>query len=168
MERSKGLLLISHCIINQNTVVEPLARDQKRLFEKLLPYLNKGTGIIQLPCPEMRCLGLKRWGHVREQFDNPYFRRQCKDMLSRIIEDIEEYLKNGYVIEGVAGIEGSPSCGCLKSCSSKEWKGSVSAPDLKDKVEVSEEMGIFMDVFKNMLLEKDIDLDFFDLIKMDD
>ncbi len=168
MERSKRLLLISHCIINQNTVVEPLARDQKRLFTKLFPYIEKGTGIIQLPCLEMKCLGLRRWGHVKEQFDNPYFKRQCRDMLAGVVEDIEEYLSNGYTIEGVAGIEGSPSCGCLKTCSSKEWKGSVGNPQHKNNVEIVDEMGVFMNVFRSLLLEKGIELDFFDLIRMED
>ncbi len=168
MERSKRILMISHCILNQNTVVEPLARDQKNLLGRLMPYLEKGVGIVQLPCPEVRCMGLRRWGHVKEQFDHPLFRSECRSMTSRIVDDISEYLKNGYEIVGVAGIEGSPSCGCVKTCSSKEWRGSVGRSELKDTVEVIESMGVFMEELRSVLVGRGIEINFFDLIKMGD
>lgn len=168
MKRSKKILLVSHCILNQNSVVEPLARDQRNFLKKLTPYLEKGVGIVQLPCPEMKCMGLRRWGHVKEQFDHPLFRNECRKMISKIVDDISEYLKNGYEIVGVAGIEGSPSCGCIKTCSSKKWKGSVNRPELEDTVKIVEDMGVFMEEFKKILIDRKIEIDFFDLIKIED
>ncbi len=168
MERSRKILLVSHCVLNQNTVVEPLARDQGGLLKKILPYMEAGVGIVQLPCPEMRCMGLRRWGHVREQFDHPHFRNQSREMLLKIVDDISEYIKNDYDIVGIGGVEGSPSCGCNKTCSSIDWKGNIGRPELKEKVEVVKDKGIFMEEFQKLLNEKDLEINFFDLIKMDD
>lgn len=50
MKRNKKLLIVSHCIINQNSVVEPLAR-AKGAFPVIIKLLEEEIGIIQLPCP---------------------------------------------------------------------------------------------------------------------
>ncbi|QVK19867.1 hypothetical protein KHQ82_05895 [Mycoplasmatota bacterium] len=166
MKRSKKILLVSHCILNQNSVVEPLARDGKGIFNKLKPFIDDGYGIVQLPCPELKCFGLRRWGHVKNQFDFPHFKDYSRELLKEYVNDIVSYLDNGYDIYGVAGIEGSPSCGCTVTCSSDDWKGDVTTSS--NTVKMINGKGIFMTVFKNMLSKKNINLNFFDLVKMND
>lgn len=165
MNRTKEILFVSHCILNQNSVVEPLAKNQSLLLKKILPYMERGVGLVQLGCPEMQHLGLKRWGHVKEQFDNPFFRKNIRKMALEKVMVAQEYLNNGYKILGVAGIQGSPSCGTTKTVSSKTWKGNVGNPTLNNEVNLVPGMGIFMEVFKEVLEENGIFLNFFDLIE---
>ena len=78
MNRGKKIVILSHCILNQNSVVKPYAKEQKYYFEFIKNFLLNNCGIIQLPCPELLILGLKRWGHVKDQFEYPYFKREYK------------------------------------------------------------------------------------------
>lgn len=52
MLRDKKLILISHCILNQNSVVLPLARS-KGGFQIAKFLIDQGVGIIQLPAPSL-------------------------------------------------------------------------------------------------------------------
>ena len=56
MERSKRIVFVSHCILNQNTVVEPLARSRGAYGDIVRLLVDKGIGIHQMPCPEFRHL----------------------------------------------------------------------------------------------------------------
>lgn len=70
MNRSKKIAIISHCIINQNSVVKGEYKDINIFFPFIKKLFEENIGILQLPCPETECYGLRRWGHVKEQFDN--------------------------------------------------------------------------------------------------
>ena len=51
------------------------------------------------------------------------------------LEQLQEYIKNGYKIVGLLGIDGSPSCGISKTCTGK-WGGEFSEiPDTKGTLE---------------------------------
>ncbi|GBF35608.1 hypothetical protein DCCM_4737 [Desulfocucumis palustris] len=84
--------------------------------------MEKQIGIIQLPCPEMVVYGIKRWGHVREQFDTLFFREKCQDIIKPITYQLLDYVKNGYKVIGIIGVDGSPSCGVNLTCSG-DWGG---------------------------------------------
>ena len=88
MERSKRVIFISHCIINQNTVVCPLAR-------------AKGA---------YRDLGLKREPMDKNQYDTIEYRNLCKNISQDTINIMKEYLDNDYEIVGLIGINESPTC----------------------------------------------------------
>ncbi len=81
--------------------------------------MDNNISIIQLPCPEITYYGVKRWGHVKDQFDTTHFRKHCRQLFSIYLEQIEEYINNGYEILGIVGIEGSPTCGVNKTCVGK-------------------------------------------------
>lgn len=110
MERSKKVIFLSHCILNQNTVVPPLARAKGPYKDIMEVLLNRGIGIHQLPCPEFRFLGLKRKPMTKEEYDTIDFRNLCKKIAEDTISIIKEYLNNEYEILGLIGINDSPTC----------------------------------------------------------
>lgn len=165
MNRGRRILILSHCILNQNSVVLPYGREMKD-FQELVNYcLNKNIGIVQLPCPELKQLGLKRWGHLKTQLDYPGYRNLCRELLKPIIDDMEDYLANDYEILGICGIKGSPTCGVTLTCVG-DWQGEIdtykSIEEAKSKVKMSEEKGMLMEVFQKLLEERDMKIDFFD------
>ncbi|WP_353095075.1 CD3072 family TudS-related putative desulfidase [Tissierella praeacuta] len=110
MERSKKVVFISHCILNQNTVVNPLARAKGAYRDIVQEIMNNGIGIHQLPCPEYRHLGLNRKPMNKLEYDTVDFRTLCKDISKDAINMMKEYLENGYEIVGLIGINNSPTC----------------------------------------------------------
>lgn len=110
MDRSKRVVLLSHCILNQNTVVYPLAR-AKGAYKKIVEtIMDAGVGIHQLSCPEYISLGLSRKPMTKGEYDFPDFRMICKDIAIGTIKIVQEYLDNDYEIIGIIGINQSPTC----------------------------------------------------------
>ncbi|WP_300276290.1 CD3072 family TudS-related putative desulfidase [Peptacetobacter sp.] len=163
----KNIILVSHCMLNIFSKVENFGEEEGRedARKKIIKtIIDNEIGIIQLPCPELIMYGSKRWGHVKDQFDTPYFRNTCKKELETYILQIEEYINNGYNIIGILGIDGSPSCGINLTCRGN-WKGEIgSNPNLKDTINTisyTKEMGVMMEELKKLIKEKNIDIDMF-------
>ena len=115
MHRSKGVIFISHCILNQNTVVCPLARAKGAYTEIIETIMKNGIGIHQLPCPEYRHLGIKRDPMTNEGYDTEEYRKLCKNISIDTIGIMEEYIENGYEIAGLIGVNESPTCSIRNS-----------------------------------------------------
>ncbi|MBA2862840.1 CD3072 family TudS-related putative desulfidase [Methanococcus maripaludis] len=159
MDRNKKIALVAHCILNCNSKVEGLSEYGGALREVICYLMDEGFGIIQLPCPEMAIYGIKRWGHVKEQFDTPHFRNVTRKLVQPILEQVLDYVKNGYEVSLLVGIDKSPSCGINETCSSKEWGGYSSNGNMAEKLEKLEmvpEKGIFMDEILKILKENEI------------
>ncbi|MBK5243189.1 CD3072 family TudS-related putative desulfidase [Clostridium sp.] len=109
MLRDKKLILLSHCILNQNSVVLPLARS-KGGFLIAKSLLDQGLGIIQLPCPEFKFLGPQRKPMNKKEYDSPEYRILCRNLFTPILEDIKKYLAQGYSLVGIIGVNESPTC----------------------------------------------------------
>lgn len=164
MNRGKKIVLVSHCILNQNSVVKPYGRKTEDFKNLLMKLIEENIGIIQLPCPEISLYGLKRWGHVKDQFETPHFRKQSKLLIENILDNLIEYKSNGYEILGVIGIKGSPSCGITTTCRG-DWNGSLGSGDVEEKLKSLREVneaGVFMETLKESLVEIDIEVDFYD------
>lgn len=110
MRRGKRVLLVAHCVLNQNAVVPPLARAPGALVPAIEPALEAGIGLFQLPCPEMAFGGLSRASMTREEYDTLEYRRLCARLARRVVDDLEPLLADGCRVVGVLGIGGSPSC----------------------------------------------------------
>lgn len=130
MLRSKKIALVAHCILNANAKVKGLAT-----YAGIMPFVInqlsvKGYGLIQLPCPELTLLGLRRWGQTLEQYQTPFYRNHCIRLSKEIIPQLIEYQENGYRADLLIGIDGSPSCGVHQTCSG-DWGGCFSCPNLQ-------------------------------------
>lgn len=166
MNRSKKIAIISHCIINQNSVVKGEYKDINIFFPFIKKLFEENIGILQLPCPETEYYGLRRWGHVKEQFDNCGYRKYLEKIINSFVDIIKEYINNGYEIVGIYGIAGSPSCGVNLTCSAN-WEGEISLykdkEDIVSRIKMINESGIFMEIFKSVLDKNKINIPFYDV-----
>ncbi|MDX8418117.1 CD3072 family TudS-related putative desulfidase [Absicoccus intestinalis] len=164
----KKILFVSHCILNTASKVVmddrvSLRQEEEVRLSFLKKALEQGVQFIQLPCPEFTLYGCKRWGHVSNQFDNPFFRKHCQELLYPYILQAKEYLndKRKYQVLGFVGIDGSPSCGVKYTCSG-QWGGSYQDGNTWAKkvstVKLVKKEGIYMQALKQLLKEEDLSL----------
>ena len=163
---NKKLIILSHCILNSYSKVESF-KDMTSHHKLVRDLLDYDYAIMQLPCPENTVYGNKRWGHVKEQFDTPYYRRECRNLFEPFLFQIKDYIKNGVLIEAIVSIEGSPSCGNSLTCSSKMCFGELSSnPNLSDcisDIKMINDRGIFMEEIINTLKENNIHIPIWEL-----
>ncbi|MFH1850524.1 MAG: CD3072 family TudS-related putative desulfidase [archaeon] len=122
--RSKKVIFVSHCILNQNSISDNTA-DFPAAFKEVTGLLmNYEIGIVQMPCPELLCLGLDR-GDIRRAerevvAENTRIRKELnmrpaaariKQLVDLVVFQIDEYVKNRFSVLGIIGINRSPGCG---------------------------------------------------------
>lgn len=87
----KRILVVTHCILNRASKVEGYNIEENNLRKELLSEVfKKDIELLQLPCPEFTMYGSKRWGHEKNQFDNPFFKKHCNNLLKPVIEQLIE------------------------------------------------------------------------------
>ena len=167
----KYILTVSHCILNNASKV---AQDEMLLEQEYLDRdemismaMKKGVQFLQLPCPEFMMYGSKRWGHVKEQFDNPFFRQECRRMLEPVILQLQEYANDSerFTLLGVVAVEGSPSCGGKLTCRA-DWGGELQADTITgliDSVRMAEGPGVFMEELSALLKDSGPDIPFMNM-----
>jgi predicted secreted protein len=123
-KRSKEVLLVAHCFLNQNAKLDECAYYPGVIREASEVLIHSDIGILQMPCPELLCLGLDRQVEkgtkptVEDEdtrIANRLAEEESQSILQRIVDDliyqIQEYRENGFTIRGIVGMNGSPSCG---------------------------------------------------------
>lgn len=107
--RSKRIILVSHCILNQNSVLNGWER-ARGAYPVANLLINAGIGIVQLPCPELIRYGLNRLPRSVQEYDTIEYRMLCREMLMPYILQLCEYKENGYELAGILAVEKSPTC----------------------------------------------------------
>jgi predicted secreted protein len=112
-ERSKKVIFVAHCVLNQNARINKCAYSPCSIEPVVRCLLERRIGIVQLPCPETELLGLGRVGPVEiyDQLSVPENRRELKEYTRRVVALIRQYRSYGFSVLGVLGIDGSPCCG---------------------------------------------------------
>ncbi len=110
-KRSGKIIFLSHCCLNQNAKVRGIAAYPGAVTPLLELLLTHGVGIYQMPCPENAYLGNMRWGMVKDQYNNPMFRRHCRRLAQEVVDQVENYRQCGYKVLGFVMMDGSPVCG---------------------------------------------------------
>lgn len=164
----KKIAFVSHCVLK--TASKVVYYNRKDITEEevdrknfLYKAIKEDIHFIQLPCPEFNMYGSNRWGHTKDQFDNPFFKENCKKMLEPIILQMKEYINetDKFEVIGIIGIDGSPSCGVNITCCGK-WGGEFSGLDdineVIEGVHIKSEKGVFMEVLEEMMKENEIHL----------
>lgn len=148
--------------MNSNVKVHGLADFKGARSEIVVPLIERGVGVIQLPCPEATFLGMCRWGMTREQYDTPAYRRHCSVLVAPVVDTLLALVKDGCEIESIVGVDGSPSCGVNRTCfgyAGGEIERLAASGDIP--VAVSADMsGVFMEELKAQLLDAGLDLRF--------
>lgn len=122
--RSKKVVFVAHCFLNQNSISDGTAVYPAACRELVDFFINSNVGIVQMPCPELCCLGLDR-GNVRGAdspvvIENTRIRAEMKrepadkkltELADHVVQQILEYHKSGFEIVGIIGANRSPNCG---------------------------------------------------------
>lgn len=135
-ERSKRVLLVAHCVLNQNAKLDRCASYPGAVREVAQALIDSDVGILQMPCPELHCLGLDRQaepdtGATVEEEDARIARRltgeleqnKLRDIVDGLVYQVQEYRENGFTIDGVVGMDGSPSCGVDRWADGEDGRG---------------------------------------------
>jgi uncharacterized protein YbbK (DUF523 family) len=127
-ERSKRVIFLSHCLLNENTRYLGGAFRPGGLSELVGGFHREGVGICQMHCPEQRAWGgaLKRYllpmygsrgtllyrlRHVLLPLFLRYTRWRYRRLAKEVVGGIEDYVRSGFEVVGIVGVGGSPSCG---------------------------------------------------------
>ena len=122
--RSKKVVLLSHCLLNQNSISDGTADFPSQFREIIEQLMNNNIGIIQLPCPELLCLGLERGDacgaqralleentRIRSLMSEVKNKQRLQRKAEELVEELQEYRTHGFKILGLIGVNRSPSCG---------------------------------------------------------
>lgn len=115
MKRGKELAVLCHCVLNQNSVVHPLARNRGAMIDVTVGLMQRGFGIYQLPCPEMSYGGLRRCPMSHQEYDKDDYRNLCRELTERVLQELERFVEDGCKIRALVGIGGSPTCS-IRGC----------------------------------------------------
>lgn len=151
------MVLLAHCILNPNAKVSGIAQTSGAIPGIVEGLLREGIGIVQLPCPEQTFGGCLRWGMTREQYDTPRYRRHCRDILESIVDQSEDYLRGGYEILGIVGVDGSPSCGVERTCIGYEG-GEIASMRALPICSFAAGRGVFMECLLSMFEDRGLSI----------
>ena len=128
--RSRQVVFLSHCLLNENTRYAGGACRPGCIPEIVQNCIAANLGIVQMPCPEQRA-----WGGVPKTWFLPVFglryrhrllypfrriglwaflmytRLVYRRLATQVARDIHDYVKSGFRVAGVVGVDGSPTCG---------------------------------------------------------
>ena len=122
--RSKRVIFLAHCILNQNAISDGTAGYPAAHADVVRALLDAQVGIVQMPCPELCCLGLNRGDprgaerpvvgentRIRAALDAPEAAAKLDRLVDHVMLQIREYRRHGFTIVGIVGVNRSPSCG---------------------------------------------------------
>mgnify|MGYP001527203150 FL=1 len=151
--RSKKILFCSSCLLNTNNKVLPLARYggfSKEFIDILAKY---DLGVQQMDCPETLYLGIQRWQHTKNLYDNVGFRRHCRQLAEKEVDYMYSYMQMDYDTVAVLCCDGSPTCGCGLTSWDENWGGPPEAP-LDYGNAVIEGVGVFVDEMQKAIRDR--------------
>ena len=126
--RSGRVVLVSHCLLNENTRYLGGACRPGCVAEVVDACVAAGFGMVQMPCPEEQVWGgvLKR--HLLRTYGSPvlksgrrrriilpvalaYTRWRYRRLARAVAAQAADYQRSGLDVAAVLGVDGSPSCG---------------------------------------------------------
>lgn len=122
--RSKRVILLAHCLLNQNAISDGTAVCPAA-FRDLIELLpDAQVGILQMPCPEFCCLGLDRGDplgasrpvtventRIRTALEQPGPYAKLSALADQVVRQVLDYHRHGFAVLGIVGADRSPSCG---------------------------------------------------------
>jgi len=122
--RSKSIIVVAHCLLNQNSISDGTADFPSQFHELIDLIMTNDIGLIQLPCPELTCLGLDRKdklggtrplleenSRIRNLLIAPDNMERLRHKAGEVAAHIQEYQSYGFKVLGIIGINRSPGCG---------------------------------------------------------
>jgi uncharacterized protein YbbK (DUF523 family) len=129
-ERSRRVVLVSHCLLNENARYAGGATRPGAVTEIVDELVAAGYGIHQLPCPERLAWGgvLKRQSlRLYHSKGTPLYAVRgallgafigwtkiiYRRLARQVARDVADYQRAGIAVGGIVGIGASPSCGVM-------------------------------------------------------
>ena len=154
--RSQKVVLIAHCLLNQNSISDGTAVYPAAFKDMIQMFLDADVGIVQMPCPELCCLGLDR-GNIRGAdspvvVENTRIRREMQktdtyekltSLADYVMLQLLEYRKYGFQILGIIGANRSPNCGVETT---------------SDCDQETDGMGLFMEILNRRLAAENLSI----------
>ena len=122
--RSKKVIFLAHCLLNQNAISDGTAVCPAAFGELIQLLLDREVSVVQMPCPELCCLGLDRGDvhgadrpvveentRVRRAMEENGPRQKREALADLVAEQVQEYHKHGFQVLGIVGANRSPNCG---------------------------------------------------------
>ena len=162
MPKKRYFVLVSHCLLNPSTRVHILGRrfNVARIISDY--FLSKNIAIIQLPCPEFTAMGYMRNPQGRQQYDNVFFKKHCKNELSNYVDMACELRNNNNTPLCYIGIQGSPICSVnWRKHKTNKYKTESMIED-KKSTDYSSVYGVMTLVLDEMLKENNINIPYFE------
>ena len=154
--RSKKVVFMAHCLLNQNSISDGTAVYPAAFKDIINLFMDNDIGIVQLPCPELCCLGLDRGNvygadnpvtventRIRREMEKNGTQTKLKTLVDYTMLQIDEYKKHGFEIKGIIGANRSPNCG-VESTSDND-------------VEISG-MGVFMEALHKEVTSRGLNI----------
>lgn len=131
-ERGGQVVLLSHCLLNENTRYLGGAGRAGCVREIVDACAAEGLGMVQMPCPEeaawggvlkrrlLFAYGSRRWlpRPLRSlllravlTYTGLVYRRLARQTARRVVD----YLDSGLHVAAIVGVDGSPSCGLTRT-----------------------------------------------------
>ena len=122
--RSKKVIFLAHCLLNQNAISDGTAVCPAAFGELIQLLLDREVSVVQMPCPELCCLGLDRGDvhgadrpvveentRIRRAMEKDGPRQKREALADLVAEQVQEYHKHGFQVLGIVGANRSPNCG---------------------------------------------------------
>lgn len=113
-------VILGHCIFNMNTRAPGIAAWPGAILPILRSIRYYYGEIHQYPCIEAAVVGMRRWWHVKEQYDTFTFRSLSK-LLSKMYSNY--FRRNRIDNVKLLGLGLSPTCGFRYTQSDPTWGG---------------------------------------------
>ncbi|OBI31213.1 2-thiouracil desulfurase family protein [Mycobacterium sp. E2238] len=127
-ERGRRVVLVSHCLLNENTRYAGGATRPGAVSEVVEELMNAGYAIHQLPCPERLAWGGVLKPHSLHLYHSKggwlyplrgpllrvfvlWTRLVYRRLARQVARDVADYQGSGITVAGIVGIGASPSCG---------------------------------------------------------
>lgn len=113
--RSGRLVFLIECLLNQNARDLGAAESPAVTREVVELLANRGVGMVQIPCPEIACLGFQRrrapGQSIRKAMEASTPAACCQRLGVETADRIQCYVEQGYqVLAVLGGNEQSPGC----------------------------------------------------------
>jgi len=118
----------------------------------LIFCVDNDYGIVPIDCPQLMFEPLDRESETKEFYDNKKSRKVSKEVAKKVIEQIKLYQKDDYQVCGIYGVEGSPTCGAVKTHVRNNEGESVSV----------EGPGIFFEELEKLLKKNNLSIGIYD------
>jgi len=113
--RNGRLVFLIECLMNQNARDMGAAESPACTREVIELLVDAEVGIVQIPCPEMACLGFERrrsgGESIRQALESPEATACCQSLALATADKIQCYVNQGFeVLAVLGGNEQSPDC----------------------------------------------------------